>query len=105
VFLDECVDRRLARDITDHEIRTARDQGWTGIANGRLLGLVARRFDVFVIVDRNLAFQQNVGILPIAVVVLRARTNRLADLRPLIPELARAIAASPRGTVTVVGAV
>jgi hypothetical protein len=105
VFLDECVDRRLARDITSHEVRTARDQGWTGIANGRLLALVAQSFDVFVTVDRNLAFQQNVATLPIAVVVLRARTNRLADLRPLLSELMRAITSSPRGVVTVVGGV
>ena len=105
VFLDECVDRRLGRDITGHEVKTARDQGWTGIANGRLLVLVAQSFDVFVTVDRNLAFQQDVGVLPIAVVVLRARTNRLAELRPLIPQLMRAIASAPPGAVTVVGAV
>jgi hypothetical protein len=51
------VDRRFARDILGHEVKTARDQEWTGIANGRLLALVAQSFDVFVTVDRNLSFQ------------------------------------------------
>ena len=46
VFLDECVDRRLARDILGHEVKTARDQGRTGIPNGRLLALVSQSFDV-----------------------------------------------------------
>jgi hypothetical protein len=104
VFLDECVDRRLARDILGHEVKTARDQGWTGIANGRRLALVSQSFDVFVTVDRNLSFQQNLQSLSIAVIVLRAKTNRLADLRLLVPELLAAIAAAPPGVATVVSA-
>jgi hypothetical protein len=103
VFLDECVDRRLARDILGHDVKTARDQGWTGIANGRLLALVSQSFDVFVTVDRNLSFQQNLQTLSIAVIVLRGRTNRLADLRPLVPELLTSIDAAPPGVATVVG--
>jgi Protein of unknown function (DUF433) len=59
IFLDECVDRRLARDLIGHDVRTARDMGWTTIVNGRLLALAAEQFDVFVTVDRNLSFQQN----------------------------------------------
>jgi hypothetical protein len=97
------VDRRLARDVVGHEVRTARDQGWTGLTNGRLLALVAQTFDVFVTTDRNLSFQQNLRLLPIAVIVLHARTNRLADLRPLVPDLLTAIGAAPAGAATVVG--
>jgi hypothetical protein len=55
--------------------------------NGTLLARVAGQFDAFVTVDRNLAFQQRIDNLPFAVVVLRARTNRLADLRHLVPLL------------------
>lgn len=56
VFLDECIDWRLSRDIVGHEIKTARQMGWTTIKNGELLALAAEQFDVFVTVDRNLAF-------------------------------------------------
>ena len=80
VLLDECVDWRLAREIAGHDVKTARQMGWTTIKNGELLTLAAEHFDVFVTVDRNLAFQQNVAAFSIAVIVLRARTNRLADL-------------------------
>lgn len=103
VFLDECVDWRLSRDIVGHEVKTAREMGWTSIRNGELLALAAGVFDVFVTVDRNLAFQQNIASLPIPVVVLRAPTNRLLDLRQLVPELLAAIASARPGTVSAVG--
>lgn len=61
--------------------------GWTTIKNGELLALAARSFDVFVTVDRNLSFQNSIADLDIGVIVLRTTSNRLNDLRPLIPEL------------------
>jgi predicted nuclease of predicted toxin-antitoxin system len=103
VFLDECVDRRLWRDLTDHQVMTARQMGWTSIKNGELLALASREFDVFVTADRNLSFQQNLGMLPIAVIVLSAPTNRLADVRPLVPRLLAAIASAAPGNATIVG--
>jgi hypothetical protein len=81
ILLDECVDWRLARDIVGHDVRTARQMGWTTIKNGELLSLASGQFDVFVTVDRNLSFQQNLVSFSIAVLVLQAKTNRLADLR------------------------
>jgi hypothetical protein len=63
VFLDECVDWRLAREIIGHEVMTARQMGWTSIKNGELLALASQQFDVFVTVDRNLSFQQNLTML------------------------------------------
>ena len=56
VLLDECIDWRLCRDIVGHDVRSARQMGWTAIRNGELLALAAQHFDVFVTVDRNLAF-------------------------------------------------
>jgi hypothetical protein len=103
IFLDECIDWRLAREIVGHEVRTARQMGWTTIKNGEPLSLAARQFDVFLTVDRNLAFQQNIGAMPIAVVILRARSNRLSDLRPLIPNLIAAISSCKPATVEWVG--
>ncbi|HWE98167.1 MAG TPA: hypothetical protein VG248_00040 [Caulobacteraceae bacterium] len=93
----------MARDLVGHEVRSARQMGWTTIKNGELLSLTAAAFDVFVTVDRNLSFQQNLPNHPIAVIVLRAKTNRLADLRALVPDLQAAIAAAAPGQATQVG--
>ena len=103
VLLDECVDWRLSRDITGHGVKTARQMGWSTIKNGELLALAAKEFDVFVTVDRNLSFQQNLPAFDIAVIVLRASSNRLADLQPLIPNLLASIPTAKRGVATFVG--
>jgi hypothetical protein len=103
VLLDECLDWRLARDIVGHDVKAARQMGWTTIKNGELLALAAKQFDVFVTVDRNLSAQQNLSAFAIAVIVIRARSNRLADLRPLIPALLTAIGSAQPGVVTTIG--
>jgi hypothetical protein len=103
VLLDECVDWRLSREIVGHDVRTARQMGWSTIRNGELLALATKEFEVFVTVDRNLSFQQNLPDFSIAVVVLRARSNRLADLRPLVPELLASIPTAERGVATYIG--
>jgi predicted nuclease of predicted toxin-antitoxin system len=104
VFLDECIDWRLSRDLGDHQVMTARRMGWTSIKNGELLALASREFDVFVTVDRNLSFQQNLDLLPIAVIVLSAPTNRLSDLQALVPGLLAAMASAAPGKATTVSA-
>jgi hypothetical protein len=101
-FLDECIDWRLSRDLVGHDVKTARQMGWTSIRNGELPALASQTFDVFTTVDRNLSFQQNLAALTIAVIVLHARTNRLADLRRLVPQLPATIASARPGPVTII---
>lgn len=103
VFLDECVDWRLSREIVGHDVKTARQMGWSSIKNGEPLALAAKEFDVFVTVDRNLSFQQNLPAFAIAVIVLRAKSDRLLDMQPLIPELLVSISTAKLGAVTFVG--
>jgi predicted nuclease of predicted toxin-antitoxin system len=87
VLLDECLPRRLRRELPGHEVLTVAEAGWAGFSNGELLRRAAQTFDVFVTVDRNLAFQQNLPTLPIAVVVLTAVSNEFEQLQPLMPEV------------------
>ena len=81
LLLDECVDRRSARDIQSHDVSTVVDLGCSGVRKGALLARAAGQFDAFIMVDRNLVFQWRIDTLLFAVVVLRARTNRLTDQR------------------------
>jgi hypothetical protein len=87
VLLDECLDRRIARDIIGPEVRTVPQMGWAGIKNGELLKLAEVDFDVFVTVDRNLAFQQDLGKLLIGIIVIKAVSNRYVDLEPFVPSI------------------
>jgi predicted nuclease of predicted toxin-antitoxin system len=91
LLLDECVDWRLLRDLPEHSVKTLKQVGWEKIDDGALLRLAASQFDVFVTVDKDLPFQQNVAAYPLAVIILRGRTTRLPDLRVLIPLLQQAL--------------
>ena len=103
VLLDECVDVRLAGRLAGVDVRTVADQGWLRISNGQLLALAAAEFDVFVTVDRNLPFQQHLSKFDIAVILLRAKTNRIADPVALVPELESTIPTAKSGVVTPIG--
>jgi hypothetical protein len=103
VLLDECLPRRLRSELTDHYVQTAAQMGWAGVKNGQLLLKAASEFDCFVTVDRNLQFQQHIGTLPVAVLVMRARGNRIEDLLPLMPEVRRALAEIAPMELRVVG--
>ena len=104
MLLDECVDRRLATNIQGHDVKTVPDAGWAGLKNGDLLSRAQHEFDALVTTDRNLPFQQDLSRFAIAVIVPRAQSNRIADLRRLIPQLLAALPVARRGEVRWVGA-
>ena len=87
VLLDECLPKRLKRELTGHEVHTVPEAGWAGKENGELMQLLPGRFEAFITVDRNLQSQQNFIGVPFGVVVLRVRSNRLGDLQPLVPQI------------------
>ena len=78
--------------------------GWAGVKNNQLLALSEAEFDVFITVDRNLSFQQNLPQFDIAVIVLQAPSNCLADLKPLVSKVLAILAVATRGQVTIVSA-
>ena len=102
ILIDECIDRKLARLLSFHTVKTVPLLGWAGIKDKELLRLAALEFDVFITVDRNLPFQQNLAVLDMAVLVLQASSNRLADLQVLIPKILAIVDTAPKGTATVV---
>jgi predicted nuclease of predicted toxin-antitoxin system len=86
VLLDECLPRRLRRALPGHDVRTVPELGWAGTKNGALLArAAAEAFEVLITVDRNLEYQQHIPALRLAVVALRASSNDIADLEPLMP--------------------
>ena len=91
VLLDECVPRRLRRELAEHEVITVTEHGWTGINNGKLLALAELEFDVFLTVDQNLKYQQNLKAFNIGILLLVAGNNRLKTLLPLMPEVRAAL--------------
>lgn len=102
LLLDECIDRKFAKEFVDYEIKTVPQMGWAGIKNGQLLALAQAEFDVFITVDQNLSFQQNLSQFDIAVIVLQASSNRLTDLKPLTSQILAILITAARGQATTV---
>src|SRR6266404_5590853 len=87
ILLDECVDWRFAQELSSHDVKTVRQMGWRGTKNGELPSRAERDFDAFITVDRSLSYQHDIRRYKLAVVVLRAKSNRLVDLNILAPAL------------------
>ncbi|OFV95805.1 MAG: hypothetical protein A3H28_00890 [Acidobacteria bacterium RIFCSPLOWO2_02_FULL_61_28] len=104
LLLDECVPRPLNRDLVGHDVWTVVERGWSSKRNGELLKLmVAERFEALLTVDQGIEFEQNVRKSGIAVVLMAAPTNRLKELRPLVPQILKALARVSAGELIRVG--
>jgi predicted nuclease of predicted toxin-antitoxin system len=102
LLLDESIPVRLRDHLPRHYVATVSDMKWGGAKNGRLLALAARQFDALITVDKNIRHQQNLLNLPISVVVLRARSNNIRALLPLVSKLEAALTGlAPRSFVIV----
>jgi predicted nuclease of predicted toxin-antitoxin system len=102
VLLDECLPKKLKREIVGYEIVTVPEQGWAGTKNGELLRLAAVEFDVFITIDQNLTAQQNLNKISLAIIVLSSPSNRLDVLKPLMPKVQEALATIKAGDVVVI---
>jgi predicted nuclease of predicted toxin-antitoxin system len=102
VLLDECVDQRFRKELIGCDVVTVSEAGWSGKKNGQLLALAAEEYQVFITVDRNLYFQQNLRNLQIAVVILVAHTNRLADLQPLAASVLERLSDLKQGDICLI---
>ena len=87
ILIDECLNWRLGRALTGHNRVSVQKMRWSGVNNGRLLGLAQEQFDVFLTGDRNLSFQQNTLEFRTVVVVLAAGSTQLHRTLPLMPKV------------------
>jgi hypothetical protein len=104
VLLDESIPVDFAQDLSALDAATVIGLGWAGLKNGALLRQAAGQFQVLVTMDKNLQFQQNLAAHAIAVVPIRARSNRIDDLRQLVPQILDAVAASEPGKIRIASA-
>ena len=100
ILLDECIDQRLRFLFSGHDCETAGYAQLAGLKNGALLAAAeSADFGVIITTDQEIPYQQNLASRKIAIVVLCAPTNRLADLRLLIPATLEALDSIEPGQV------
>ncbi len=103
LLLDECVPKRLKRELPGHEVQTVPEAGWSGVKNGALLRVADGLFDVFLTVDQGIQYQQNLSGFRICVVIMVAPSNDIDDLRPLVPLVVETLKQVQSGQIIRVG--
>ena len=103
IILDECLPRRLLRDLPDHSVTTVPRQGWAGVTNGALLKRIGPDFDVFITMDSNIVHQQNTDNLRVCLIVLHGPNSNYETLQPLVPDMLVAIAQAKPSSIIHVG--
>ena len=104
VLLDENLPVDLVAILHGHEVDTVVGLGWSGITNGELLRRATGNYQALVTMDRNIQHQQNLGALALGIVLVRARSNRMIHLDPLVPEILATIDSLRPGELRRVGA-
>jgi hypothetical protein len=101
VLIDECVPRRLVQAFgPEHSVATVAGLGWAGTTNGELLRRAAADgFEVLVTVDVGLPVPPATSL---RVAVLRAGSNRLDALLPLMPDLLARLSGLPAGRTEII---
>ncbi|MDQ3917440.1 MAG: hypothetical protein M3348_03110 [Acidobacteriota bacterium] len=72
-------------------VHAYRRHAFAGAKNGALLRAVAPDYDVFLTTDKSIPYQQNLKKFAIAFIILRAASNDVGDLLPLLPRLTAAL--------------
>ena len=104
LLLDECIPRKFKNSILTHECRTVSEEGWAGKKNGEHLALAEKSgFLAFLTLDRGIEYQQNLKPRSLAVILIRTKSNRLADLLLHVPEILRVLESGEPGQLAKVG--
>ena len=103
IFLDACVDPRVAGLLTGHEVTDAFQRGWHQLKDNALLPRVQGQFDVFVTADQGIEFEHNLGTLHFGIVIVHVEKNKIEFYRPLASDLLAAVERVAPGQVIHVG--
>jgi predicted nuclease of predicted toxin-antitoxin system len=102
ILIDACLPVQFKDHLSLPGVQTAREMGWQRLKNGALLARAEGRFDVLITMDKSIPSQQVLSQYSIALLIVRARSNRLPDLLPLVPHMVSALRHLAPGTATVI---
>ena len=102
ILLDECPPRQLIAELPEHTVDTVQKSGWAGLKNGKLLGKLSGKYEILLTIDKRFGHEQKIPE-DVAVITVRARSNRIQDLKPLVPEILEALKQAKAGQATSVG--
>jgi predicted nuclease of predicted toxin-antitoxin system len=99
VFLDACIDPRVAALLEGHQVTTAFDLGWHTLPDPELLRRIQDQFDAFVTTDQGFEFQHNLRRLRFGIVIVHVPKNKVEFYRPLVNPIQDALNQTKSGAV------
>ena len=104
ILIDECMPRKFKGNLLGHDCLTVPEAGLAGIENGQLLSLAEERgFEVLLTIDKGFEYEQNLSDRSIAVMIVRAKSNRMHDLLPHVPSCLAALRSIKPGQLVRLG--
>lgn len=100
IVFDENVPWPLRNLMPHHDVTSVQKEGLGGMENGELLASLDGNFDIFILCDKNLRYQQN--LLGRRIAIIELPTNRWPVLKDLTSEIDDAIAGSSAGSYSTV---
>ena len=92
ILIDENIDVDFKNEISEFDVKTVRDNNWTGIENGKLLNLaITNNYKILITLDSNLKYQQDLSKFDISIIILKSKDSRLSSLRLLVPQIKNCI--------------
>ena len=104
LLIDECLPRKIKNSLAVHDCRTVPEAGLAGKRNGELISLAEELgYEIFLTMDKGVEYEQNLQHRKLAIIILRAKSNRLADLLPVLPDCLAQIESIKPGQLVSVG--
>ncbi len=98
ILFDHNTPLPLRRYLLEHIVDTANEKGWSELINGDLLDSAEEEgYEILIIADQSMSYQQNLARRHIAVAVLLS--NRWPDVQTRIDEIRAALDEVPQGDV------
>ncbi|MEO8664236.1 MAG: hypothetical protein ABI462_01975 [Ignavibacteria bacterium] len=86
ILLDEIVNKKIKKFLSEFQVFTVREMNWLGKTNGDLISqAVEDKFETIISNDTNLKFQQNLKKFDIYFIVIKTIDNNIESILPLIP--------------------
>jgi predicted nuclease of predicted toxin-antitoxin system len=104
ILLDECLPVDFRHCFQSHDAHTTQWARFKGLKNGVLLRAAeVAGYGAFLTVDESIRYQQNLDGMTISMILIRSRSNRMEDLRPLVPAILKVLESIDSGKVVTIG--
>ncbi|MEM6280276.1 MAG: hypothetical protein AAF733_12410 [Verrucomicrobiota bacterium] len=100
IIFDENVPWPMRAFLNDFSVTSVQREGLGGKENGELLECLDGHFDIFILADKSLRYQQNLSVRKIAIIELP--TNRWPILKQLEGEIVKGVRTSAPGSYIVI---